>query len=582
MTTGDDLMIKLFKYLKPYLFGIIFILVLLLLQSLAELYLPTLMSDIVDTGIIKGDTDYILKTGIFMLFIAALSGIATIVASYLASKISANFGNILRNMIFTKCENFSLFEFDKFGTSSLITRTTNDVMQIQQVLVMMVRIIVSAPIMCIGGIIMAYYKDKELTLIFLIVLPILVGVILIVALKGLPLFKSMQVKIDKLNLVVREYLNGIRVIRAFNREPIEKLKFKDANEDLTNTAIKVNKLLAFLMPTMMLIMNITTIAIIWFGGIRIDNGDMQIGGMMAFMQYAMQIMFSLIMVSMVFVMIPRAQASAVRINEVLAVEPEIYDADTTLSFKNSSARVEFKNVSFKHHGAENPAIKNISFIAKQGETTAIIGGTGSGKTTLLNMITRFYDATEGSILINNIDVKAVSQKELRARIGYIPQTAVLFSGTVKENVLFGKETATEEEIINSCKIAQAHEFIDNMPEKYDSVISQGGTNLSGGQKQRLSIARALVRKPQIYLFDDSFSALDYKTDSNLRAALKNEITDSVVIIVAQRVSTIMNADKIIVLDEGEIASIGTHDELLKSCKVYYEIVSSQLSKEELA
>lgn len=574
-------MIKLFKFLKPYAASIAVILILVFFQSLSELYLPTLMSNIVDTGIVNGDTNYILKIGGFMLLVAAGGTICTILASFLSSKVATGFSKDLRKNVFSRVESYSLQEFDKIGASSLITRTTNDITQIQQVLVMMLRMMISAPMMCIGGIIMAVSKDAKLSLVIIVVMPILAMAIGIIGKKGMPLFKMMQLKIDKLNLVLRENLTGIRVIRAFNRIDHEKKRFDKANLDLTNTAIKVNKIMAALMPIMMVVLNFTTIAVVWFGGIRIDNGSMQVGDLMAFIQYVMQIMFSLIMVSMMFILIPRASASAVRINEVLDTVSEINDGDNTKS-SNKKGYIEFKDVTFNYPGAEKPALSNISFSAKPGETTAIIGGTGSGKSTLISLIPRFYDVSSGSILVNGIDIREMTQEDLRLKVGFVPQKAVLFSGTIADNIRYGKENASYEEVKHAAEIAQASDFISNMKDGFESVISQGGTNVSGGQKQRLSIARALVRRPEIYVFDDSFSALDFKTDAKLRAALKKETGKSTVIIVAQRVSTVMNADRIIVLDDGQIAGIGNHKELLNNCDVYREIVSSQLSEEELA
>lgn len=575
-------MFKLFRFLKPYAMVVTGILILLFFQSIAELYLPTLMSDIVNTGIVKGDTNYIMRIGGFMLIVAAVSGVCTIWASFLSSKVATKFGRDIRREVFSRAESFSLNEFDKVGTASLITRTTNDIMQVQQVTILILRMMISAPLMCIGGIIMAVSKDAELSLILVVVIPVLAGIIALVATKGIPLFKAMQVKLDKLNLVVRENLIGIRVIRAFNRIDDEKIRFTEANSDLTNTAIKVNKIMAVLMPAMIIMMNLTSVAIVWFGGIRIDSGKMQVGDMMAFIQYAMQIMFSLIMVSMMFVMIPRAEASAVRINEVLDMKPEINDPIEPRNTEKERGYIEFKDVTFSYPGAEQPAISDISFSAKPGEITAIIGGTGSGKSTLISLIPRFYDIDSGSILIDGIDVREMSQESLRKKIGFVPQKAVLFTGTISDNIRYGKEDATDKEIKYASEIAQASEFVSNMKDGYDSMIAQGGNNVSGGQKQRLAIARALVRRPEIFIFDDSFSALDFKTDAKLRAALKSEIKDSTAIIVAQRVSTVIDADRIIVLDEGRIAGIGTHKTLLNNCEIYREIVSSQLSEEELA
>ncbi|MEH7502617.1 ABC transporter ATP-binding protein [Neobacillus drentensis] len=575
-------MIKLTKFLKPFQLPIYLVLGLVLLQSLSELYLPTLMADIVDKGVVTGDTDYIWKIGGFMLLVAAGGMICSIAASFYSAKAASGFGKLLRSKIFSHVGNFSLHEFDKLGTASLITRTTNDITQIQQVLVMMLRMMAMAPMMCIGGIIMAYSKDAKLTLVLAVALPVLVLAIVVIARKGIPLFKAMQVKLDNLNRVLRENLTGIRVIRSFNRVEHEKKRFDEANWDLTQTAIKVNKIMAAMMPIMMIVLNLSTVAIVWFGGLRISNGHMQVGDMMAFIQYAMQIMFSFIMLSMMFVMIPRASVSAVRINEVLETVADIKDPTSSLSGDGTKGHVEFQEVTFSYPGAEMPAISNISFAMKPGEVTAIIGGTGSGKSTLINLIPRFYDIDSGKVLVDGIDVRDIGQEQLREKIGFVPQQSVLFTGTIAENIRYGKENASAEEVEHAAEIAQAKEFIANMPEGFDAVIAQGGTNVSGGQKQRLSIARALVRKPEIYIFDDSFSALDFKTDAKLRAALKGETGNSTVLIVAQRVSTIMDADQIIVLDNGEITGIGKHKELMESSAVYREIVMSQLSEEEIA
>ncbi|OKP85391.1 multidrug ABC transporter ATP-binding protein [Paenibacillus helianthi] len=586
-------MIKLMRQLKPFKLAIAAVLILVFLQSMGDLYLPTLMSDIVDKGIVHGDRSYIWKIGGFMLLVAAGGALCSIIASYLSAKVAAGFGKNTRSRMFNHVENFTLHEFDKLGTASLITRTTNDITQVQTVLTMMLRMMIGAPMMMIGGIIMAVSEDAKLSLIFVVVIPLLVGAILFIGMKGLPLFKAIQVKLDKLNRVLREHLTGIRVIRSFNRINHENERFTEANKDLTDTAIKVNKIMAGLMPLMMIVMNFSMIAILYYGGIRIGDGDLQVGSLMAFIQYAMQIMFSLIMVSMMFVLIPRASASALRINEVLDMQPEITDPtagqlQTTANATRKDGRdnmhgfVEFDNVSFSYPGAEQPALSGISFSAKPGEITAIIGGTGSGKSTLLSIIPRFYDVDEGAVRVDGVDVRDMTQEELRSKIGYIPQKAVLFTGTVSENIRYGKEDATDEEIVHAAKVAQAFDFISAMKDGFHSEISQGGGNVSGGQKQRLSIARALVRKPEVYLFDDSFSALDFKTDAKLRAALKGETTDSTVVIVAQRVSTVMDADRIIVIDDGRIAGMGTHRELLDNSEVYREIVSSQLSEEEIA
>ncbi|MCX7921602.1 MAG: ABC transporter ATP-binding protein/permease [Clostridia bacterium] len=575
-------MIRLFKFLKPFKVFIACVLVLVFFQTLADLYLPTLMSDIVDKGIMKGDTNYIWKMGGFMLLIAAGGTICAIIATFLSSKAAMGLGTILRSKVFNRVESYSLHEFDKLGTSTLITRTTNDITQIQTVTMIIMRMMVSAPMMAIGGIVLAFLKDKYLTLVFAVAIPVLAGAITLLAIKGMPLFKLMQVKLDKINLVLRENLTGIRVVRAFNRIDHEQARFEEANIDLTNNYIKVNRIMAFLMPALMLIMNITSVAILWFGSLRIDNGDMQMGALIAFTQYAMQIMYSMLMVSMMFIMVPRAQAAAVRINEVLDTTPGISDAAEIKEANEKRGFLEFKNVTFSYHGAEQPALSNITFSAKPGEVTAIIGGTGSGKSTLVNLIPRFYDVDSGSVLVDGVDVREMLQEALRSKIGFVPQKAVLFSGTIAHNIRYGKVEATDEEIRHAAEVAQAKEFISEMSSGFEHEIAQGGINISGGQKQRLSIARVLVRKPEIYIFDDSFSALDFKTDAKLRAALKNETADATVLIVAQRVGTVMDADRIIVLDEGQIAGMGTHRELLNSCEVYREIVSSQLSEEELA
>ncbi len=575
-------MFKLYRFLKSYTAYIAVVIVLLFVQVLSDLYLPTLMANIVDHGIVNKDVNYILRVGGFMLLVAAGGTLCAIIATFLSSKTAVGFGKILREKIFTKVESFSLHEFDKIGTATLITRTTNDVTQVQQVSVLILSMMISAPLTCIGGIIMAIQEDRGLTWVLLVSVPVLFAIIGIVLARGIPLFRLMQLKIDKLNLVLRENLTGIRVVRAFNRIDQEKKRFDNANLDLMNNSVKVNKIMAILMPMMMLIMNFTTIAIIWFGGIRINNGDMQVGSLMAFIQYATQILFSLLMLTMLFIMVPRAQASAVRINEVLDTDPEIKDP---LKGKPASIQrgfVEFKDVSFSYPGAEQPAISNINFSATPGEITAIIGGTGSGKSTMVNLITRFYDVESGCVLVDGVDVREMSQETLRAKIGFVPQKTVLFSGTIAENIKYGREGATLDEIKHAVQVAQATDFVTGMEAGFDHVIAQGGTNVSGGQKQRLSIARALIRKPEIYIFDDSFSALDFKTDAKLRAALKPEIAEATVFIIAQRVTTVMDADRIIVLDDGLIAGIGTHKELLNSCEVYREIVASQLSEGEIA
>ena len=572
---------KLFRYLKPFTAAIIAVFVLTFLQAISQLYLPNLMSQIVDIGIVNGDTAYILTTGLRMLLVAAIGAACTISAGYLTARTGAGYGRTLRELVFERVEEFSLYEFDKIGTASLITRTTNDITQMQQVVMMLLRMTLRAPMMFVGGIIMAVSKDARLSLLLIGALPTIAFTLWLISVKGMPMFRAMQTKLDKLNLILRENLTGIRVIRAFNRNQYEHDRFNDANYDLTSTAVRVNRLMAIMNPIINLTFNFMTLAIIWYGGIRIDGGNLQVGDLMAFVQYAMQILSSLMMITMIFVMLPRAAVSAARINEVLDTVPAVVDP---LVGEEPTQRgyLEFRNVTFSYPGAEQPAVQNISFQAGPGETTAIIGGTGSGKSTLLNLIMRFYDVDSGSILVGGVDVREMKQADLRAKIGFVPQQAVLFTGTVADNIRYGKEDATDAEVEAAADIAQAAEFITGMPAGFDSLIAQGGTNVSGGQKQRLSIARALVRRPEIYLFDDSFSALDFRTDARLRAALKNETRDATVIIVAQRVSTVMDADRIIVLQDGRIVGMGRHRELLATCSVYRDIVASQLSEEELA
>ena len=575
-------MIKLFRLLKPFRIPIVFVFVLVFLQSIANLYLPTLTADIVNNGIVKSDINYILRVGGIRLLVTIAGTICAVVASFYSARVAIGFGRLIRGKLFTHVGRFSLHEFDKVSTASLITRTTNDTNQVQMVLVIILNMMISAPLMIIGGLILAFGQDAVLTLVLLIVMPILIAAIILIMRIAIPLFRVMQSKLDKLNLILDEGLSGVRVIRAFDRIDHEKERFDEANSDLKNVGIKVNRIVAFMMPMMMLVFNLTSIAILWFGSIRINNGDMQIGALIAFLQYAMLILFSLLMLTMMFIMLPRAAASADRINEVLAIEPEINDAATVKDNDTEQGYITFQHVTFSYPGAEEPALHDISFSARPGQVTAIIGGTGSGKSTLISLIPRFYDVDSGSVLVDGVDVRDMSQEHLRAKIGFVPQKAVLFSGTIAQNIRYGKEHATDEEVRHAAEIAQATEFIDEMPGGFDSVIAQGGTNVSGGQKQRLSIARALVRKPEIYLFDDSFSALDFKTDARLRAALKKETLDATVLIVSQRVSTVMDADQIIVLDEGRIAGIGNHRELMEISEIYYEIVSSQLSLEEIA
>lgn len=574
-------MLKLIRFLKPYSLSVISALILIFIQAITELALPSLMANIVDVGIVNEDTSYILRVGGLMLLIALIGTFSAVLSSYLSAKSAVAFGRDLRGNVFKKAESFSLKEFDKIGTSSLITRTTNDINQVQQLVIMSIRLLARAPMMAIGGVIMAFTREAKLSLVIIFIIPAISLGIFLVTKRVTPLFKAVQAKLDILNQVVRENLTGIKVIRAFNKVEHEKKRFDIANKDLTDTAIKVNRIMASLMPAMLLTLNFTTIAIIWFGAIRIDSGAMQVGNLMAFIQYVMQIMFALIMFSMIFVMIPRASASAARVNEILETSQEIKDPQYC-NIITGNGTVIFENVTFSYPKSETPAINNASFIARPGELTAFIGGTGSGKSTILNLILRFYDIEHGNILIDGVNIKNMTQKSLREKIGYVPQKSTLFSGSISENIRYGNEDATIDEVMIAAETAQATEFIVAMKDKFDSFISQGGTNLSGGQKQRLSIARALVKKPTIYLFDDSFSALDYKTDAKLRKSLKNQTESSTLIVVAQRISTIVDADQIIVLDQGNVVGVGKHEDLISSCDVYKEIASSQLSEGDIA
>ncbi len=575
-------MITLLRFLKPYRPILVLVVVLAFVQAMANLYLPTLIADIVDNGIVKGDTGYIWRTGGLMTLVTIAGTLAAVVGIFFSSQVATGFGKIVRAKIFTHVERFSLHEFDTVGTASMITRTTNDTTQVQQFLVIMLNMMITAPITMIAGIILAINQDVGLSWILVVAIPVLAATILILMSKAIPLFRVMQGKLDKLNLILDEGLTGVRVVRAFDRVRHEEQRFDEANLDLTDVSVRVNRLMALLMPMMMFVLNVSSVAILWFGAIRISNGEMHVGALIAFLQYAMQILFALLMVSMMFIMLPRAAVSATRINEVLMIAPEINDAKQVKRAEDIRGYVEFQDVTFSYPGAEEPALSHISFSAVPGEVTAIIGGTGAGKSTLVSLIPRFYDVDGGSILVDGVDVRDMSQEHLRAKIGFVPQKAVLFSGTIAGNIRYGKQDATDEEVRHAADIAQASDFIEGMHDGFDSVIAQGGTNVSGGQKQRLSIARALVRKPEIYVFDDSFSALDFKTDARLRAALKKETRASTVLIVAQRVSTVMDADQIIVLDEGHIAGVGTHRALMETCEVYREIVSSQLSSEEIA
>ncbi len=533
-------------------------------------------------------TRYLILSGLIMLGVALISMAATIVVTLIGSRVAAGLGRDLRSNVFKKVESFSNAEFDKFSTASLITRTTNDIQQVQMFTVMLLRIVFYAPILGFGGVLKVLSTRTNMGWVIAVSVMVIMSIVIIMFSIAIPKFKIVQKLVDKLNLVTRENLTGLMVIRAFNTQSHEEERFDKANKDLTKTNLFINRTMSLMMPLMMLLMNCVTLLIIWVGSHRVDSGLMQVGDIMAFISYAMQIIMSFLMISIVSIMLPRASVSAVRINEVLEIDPSIKDPEVKKLFSQSNrGLLEFRDVSFRYPGAEDYVLEGISFKAEGGQTTAFIGSTGSGKSTLINLIPRFYDVTEGQVIVNGQDIRDVSLKDLRDKIGFIPQKGVLFSGTIESNLLYGinSDNFTKEDIqkimSKAAGIAQANEFIQEKPDGFITPISQGGTNVSGGQKQRLSIARALVKNPDIYIFDDSFSALDYKTDSTLRKALKTELGDSTLIIVAQRVSTIMDAEQIIVLEEGKIVGKGTHKELLESCKVYREIASSQLSKEEL-
>ena len=533
-----------------------------------------------DTGHMS--TVYILKTGAKMLGLAALGMAASILACLMASRVGSKVGRGLRRDTFRKVIGFSNAEFDKFSTASLITRSTNDIQQIQLLTVMILRIVLYAPIMAIGGILKVSKTNVDMFWIIGLAVLLIVMVVAVLFIVVMPKFKIVQNMVDKLNLVSREILTGLPVIRAFHTEKHEEERFDKANKDLTKLNLFVNRAMTFMMPTMMLVMNGITVLIVWVGGHSINDGAMQVGDMMAFIQYAMQIIMSFLMICMISVMLPRAAVSAERVDEVLKSETKIHDPKEPKTLpKNGKGEVAFEHVSFHYPGAEEDVLHDITFTAKPGETTAFIGSTGCGKSTLVNLIPRFYDVTEGKITIDGQDVRDMTQHELREKLGYVPQKGVLFSGNIASNIMFGNPAGSEQEMTEAAQIAQAVEFIDTKPERYKSPISQGGANVSGGQKQRLSIARAIAKHPDVYIFDDSFSALDYKTDTVLRSALKEKTTDSVVLIVAQRISTILHAEQIIVLDDGKIVGKGTHEELLKTCDAYYQIAASQLSESEL-
>jgi ATP-binding cassette subfamily B multidrug efflux pump len=572
----------LVTFLRPYLGPVAVVVVLVLAQSIANLYLPNLNADIINNGVSKGDIGYIWRVGGLMLALAVVVGLLAIVAVYFSSRASMGLGRDVRRAIFERVQGFSAREMNRFGTPSLITRNTNDVQQVQLFVQLALSILVTAPIMLVGGIILAIREDVTLSSVLIVILPLMVAVIGTLMYFAIPLFQSLQVKIDRINQVLREQITGVRVIRAFNRTPYEKDRFEVANADLTSIGLRVNRIFALALPALLLIMNVSSVAVVWFGGHLIDSGQMPVGNLIAFLAYIMQILFAVMMAVMMAIFIPRAAASSTRLEEVLNTEPSIAEPASPVEPAQLTGIAEFRNVTFGYPGGEAPVLHEISFELRPGATTAVIGGTGSGKTTLVNLIPRFFDVTGGAVRVNGVDVREQSLEGLWSAIGLVPQQAYLFRGTIADNLRFGKADATEAELWHALEVAQARDFVAALPEQLAAPVDQGGTNLSGGQRQRLAIARAVVKQPRLYLLDDCFSALDAGTDARLRGALKQEASEATVVIVAQRVSTILHADRIIVLDAGRIVGAGTHRELLSSSDAYREIVESQLGEEAVA
>ena len=571
----------LIKYYKPYVFLIILNLAFLFGQAMCELALPGYMSDIINDGIVKGDMGFIRHTGLIMLIVAAGSALFAVAGSYTAAKAAAGSSRDIRRSLFSKVTHFSAAELDGFSTASLITRSTNDVQMVQQATVMILRLACFAPMMGIGAVIRALQTSVSLSWTVGIALVVILCIMLMAFYMVLPRFKVLQKKLDRLNLIMKERLSGILVIRAFNTEASEEDRFDVANKELTRINMFVNRAMSFMMPALMFVMNAVSVLIIWAGAQLIEAQSLMIGDMLAYLQYAMHVIMSFLYITMMFIMIPRAFVSGQRIGEVLDEKASIEDPSQPQRINRPEGLVEFRNVSFAYPDAEEKTLEQISFTAEPGKTTAIIGGTGSGKSTLVSLIPRFYDVTEGEILMDGIDIRDISQHELRDHIGYVPQKGMLFSGTIGSNLRYGREDADESDMQEAAETAQAIAFINEKEARFEEEVAQGGTNVSGGQKQRLSIARALIRKPEVFIFDDSFSALDFSTDKALRNALSEKVGDSTIIIVAQRINTILEADQIIVLDEGRMAGRGTHEELMRNCDVYREIALSQLSEEEL-
>lgn len=575
----------LVEYLRPQRRLLIAVVVFQLAQSIASLYLPTLNADIIDEGVAKGDAGYILRVGSLMLVITLLQIACAVVAVYFGAKAAMGLGRDLRGAIFTRVGEFSEQEVTRFGAPSLITRSTNDVQQVQQLVLMSATMMVAAPMLSIGGVVMAVRQDAQLSWLIAVSVPVLLAGVGVIISRMVPLFRKMQVRIDTVNRVLREQLTGVRVVRAFVREDIETARFARANEDVTDTALRAGRLMALAFPVVMLVLNVSSVAVIWFGSFRIEDGSMQVGTLIAFLSYLLQILMSVMMATFMAVMIPRAAVSADRIGEVLGTESSVRPPIAPVAVAAGQlgcGELEMHDVGFAYPGAEQPVLSGISFTARSGQTTAIIGSTGSGKTTLVNLLPRLFDATSGSVRFDGVDVRELHPDQLWGHIGLVPQRPYLFSGTVRSNLLYGKPDATEDELWRALATAQAQDFVREMEGGLDAPISQGGTNVSGGQRQRIAIARALVKRPELYIFDDSFSSLDTATDARLRQALKHDTAGATLVIIAQRVSSIADADQILVLDDGRIVGRGTHDELLETSETYREIVSSQLAAEEAA
>jgi ATP-binding cassette subfamily B protein len=577
------MLIRLLRtYLRPYRQPITLVVLLQLVQTIAILYLPTLNADIIDNGVVKGDIGYILRTGGVMLITSLAQIACAIGAVYFGARTAMAFGRDVRLAVFNHVQSFSAREVGRFGTPSLITRTTNDIQQVQMLALMLFLLMVSAPIMCIGGIVMALNQDTTLSWLLVVIVPVLAVIVSLVIFRMRPLFRLAQERIDQINRVLREQITGVRVIRAFVRDRREQERFAEANTQLLDVSLGAGRIMALMFPAVMLVINASSVAVLWFGGLRIDSGAMQVGALTAFLSYLMQILMAVMMATFMFVMVPRAEVCAERIQEVLDTDSSVVPPENPVRAVGMRGHLELRHAEFRYPGAEEAVLRGIELVARPGEITAIIGSTGSGKTTLLNLLPRLFDATAGAVLVNGVNVRDLDPTVLSDAVGLVPQQPYLFSGTVASNLRYGKPDATEEELWHALEIAQASDFVARMPDGLDATIAQGGTNVSGGQRQRLAIARALVRRAEIYLFDDSFSALDYATDAALRAALARDTAEATVVIVAQRVSTIREADRIVVLDEGRVVGTGTHRDLMETSQTYREIVLSQLTEQEAA